>query len=71
MYITNDDTLNSLLRRLQLLVDIQLNESSNQNSLRVSKVGKATNKKTLLKTLGASVINSPLSSFLPGINYIL
>ena len=45
---------NYWLKRL----DTQLNESTNQNSLKVPKVEKPTNKKTLLKTLGTSVINS-------------
>ena len=44
-------------------LDTQLNESTNQNSLNVSKVVKPLNKKTQLKTLGTSVINNPLSSF--------
>ena len=52
---------NYSLKRL----DTQLNESTNQNSLKVPKVVKQTNKKTFLKILRTSVINSPLSpSFL-------
>ena len=39
----------------------QLNKPTNQNLVRVPKVVKQTNKKTLLKILGTSVINSPLS----------
>ena len=39
-YISNDDTQNSHFCRLQLLV-----ESTNQNSLKVPKVVKPTNKK--------------------------
>ena len=40
-------------------LDTQLNELTNENSLKVPKVKvvKPTNKKTLLKTLGISVIN--------------
>ena len=33
MYIPNDDTKNYLLCRLQLVVDTQLNEPTNQNSI--------------------------------------
>ena len=68
MYIPNDEKQNSLFCRLQLLVKTfltQLNESTNHNLLKVPKVVKPANKKMLLKTLGTSVINSPLSpSFL-------
>ena len=43
-------------------LDTQLNEPTNQNSIKVPKVVKLTNKKHYYKTLGASdVINSPLS----------
>ena len=51
MYITNDDTLNYPLSTLQLMVaqlDTQLNKPTNQNSLKVPKVIKPTNKKKLL-----------------------
>ena len=51
MYIPNDDTQNSLFERLQLLVEnlnTQLNEFTNQNSLKVLKVVKPMNNKTLL-----------------------
>ena len=34
----------------------------NQNSIKVPKVFKPTNKRMLLQTLGTSVLNSPLSS---------
>ncbi len=51
MYIPNDDTqitppvdYNKWLKRL----DIQLNETTNQNLLKVPKVAMPTNKKTLL-----------------------
>ena len=39
-------------------LDTQLNEPTNQNSMKVSKVVTPTNKK---KNLGTSVINSPMS----------
>ena len=47
-YITNDDTQNYPFCRLPLVVDTQLNELTNQNSIKVPKVAKPTNKKTLL-----------------------
>ena len=37
------------------LLDTQLNEPTNQNSMKVLKYVKPTNKKTLLKTLGTGV----------------
>ena len=46
IYIPNDDTQNNLFCRLQLLVetfDTQLNEPTNQYSMKVSKVVKPTN----------------------------
>ena len=51
-------------------LDTQLNESTNQNSLKVPKVVKPTNKKMLLKTLGTSVMNSPLSPSFLITNYL-
>ncbi len=61
MYIPNDDTqiipfldYNYWLKHLDT-------ESTNQNSLKVPNVVTPTNKKTILKTLGTRVINSPLS----------
>ena len=48
---------NYLLKRL----DTQSNEPTNQNSIKVPKDVQPTNKKTLLKTLWTSVINSPRS----------
>ena len=42
-------------------LDTQLNESTNQNSLKVPKVVKLTNNKTSLKILGTNAIKSPLS----------
>ena len=52
MYIPNDDTQNYLYCRLQLVVkkrlDTQLNEPTNQISIKVPKVVKSTNKKIKL-----------------------
>ena len=49
IYIPNDDTQNYPFYRLQLLVKtFGLNESTNQNSIKISKVDKLTNKKTLI-----------------------
>ena len=64
MYIPNDDTQSFPFCKLQLFIETfghSLNESTNQNSLKVPKVVKPTNQKTLLKTLETSVICSPLS----------
>ena len=44
-------------------LNTHLNESPYQNSIKFPKVVKPTNKKTLLKNLGTSVINSPLPPF--------
>ena len=41
--------------------DTQLNEPTNQNPIKVLKIVKPTNKKTVVETLGASVINSLMS----------
>ena len=63
MYIHNDDTQN-YPSELQLVfenLDTQLNEPTNQNTLKVPKVVKPTNKKMLLYDMGSSVINSPMS----------
>ena len=50
--------------KLQLMVemfgDTQLNELTKQKSIKVDNVVESTKKKTLYKTLGTSVINSPL-----------
>ena len=48
---------NKWLKRL----DTELNESTNQYSIKIPKVVKATNKKTLNKTFGIKVINQPMS----------
>ena len=45
----------------------QLNEPTNQNSIKVPKVFKPSNKKRLNKTFWTSVINSPLSP--PSLDY--
>ena len=63
MYIPSDDTqnysvdYNLWIKRL----DTQLNEQTNQNSTKVHMIVKPTNKKSYFKTLGTSVINSPMS----------
>ena len=65
MYVPNDGTQNYAFCRFQLVVEplnIQLNEPTNQNSIKVSKVVKPTNKKSYYKTLRTSVINSPMLS---------
>ena len=49
MYIPNDNTQNYHSCRLQLVVDTQLNKSTNQNSV---KVVKQTKKKMLSKNFG-------------------
>ena len=46
MYISYDDTQNQTFCRLQLVVDTKLNESNNQNSMKIPKVVESTNKKT-------------------------
>ena len=52
MYIPNDDKQNNPFFRIQShwfkRLDIQINELTNQNSIKVPKVIKPTNKKTLL-----------------------
>ena len=55
---------NKWLKRL----DIQLNEPTNQNSLKVPKVANSINKKTFLKTLGTSDKQSNVPS-LPVLYY--
>ena len=56
--ITPSVDKNKWLKRL----NTQLNETTNHDLFtKVPKVVKPTNKKTLLKTLGTSVINSPMS----------
>ena len=48
MYIPNDDTANYPFCRLQLVVETtQPNEQTNQNSIKVLKAVKPTNKETL------------------------
>ena len=51
MYIPNDDTLNYHICRLQLVVKTfrhSINEPTNKNLIKVPKVVKSTNKKTLI-----------------------
>ena len=55
--ITSSVDYSLRLKRL----DTQLNEAANQNSRKVPKVIKLTNKNMLLKSLWTSVINSPMS----------
>ena len=48
MYIPNDDTQNCPFCKLQIVVETQLIEPTNQNLIKVPQVFKSTNKKTLL-----------------------
>ena len=51
LYIPNDDMQNCPFYRLQLMIetfDTQLNELTNKNLMKVPKVVKPTNEKTLL-----------------------
>ena len=60
----DNDTYNYHISRLKLAVetlDTQINQPTNQNAIKVSKVVKPSNKKQYHKTLGTSVINSPIS----------
>ena len=52
MYITNDETQNYPSCELQLMADTQHNWPTNQNSIRVPKVVKPVNKKTLFYNFG-------------------
>ena len=67
MYIPNDDTQNSPFCRLQLVVknlDTQIDESTDKNLLKFPKVAEPMKKEIrnrYYKTLGTSVIKSPLS----------
>ena len=61
MYLHNDDAQNNPFCLLQLLVETQLKEPTNQNAIKVSKVVRPTNKKSYYKTSGTSVINSAIS----------
>ena len=69
MYIPNDDKqitpldYNQGLKRLVT----QLNESTNQNLVKVPKVVKPTNKKTLVKNFGDQCKKKPNVPFLPGL----
>ena len=70
-YIPNDDTqiYNQWLKRSNS--DKQLNGPTNQNSIKVPKVVKLTYKKRGSKTLGTSVINSPMSPPSLGVDTLL
>ena len=64
MYDPNDGTQNYPFCRLQLVVEILENElygPINQNSIEITKGVKLKNKKRYCKTLGTSIINSPMS----------
>ena len=50
-FIPNDDTQNYICG-LQLVVETQINEPTNQNSIKVPKIVKPTNKITLLQKFG-------------------
>ena len=66
IYISNNDTQNSTSVHYNYwlkCLDTQLSESTNQNTLKVPKVVKSTNKKTLLKTL---CDEKPIDNFLLG-----
>ena len=62
MYIPNDDTQNYPFCRLQLkllkLLNTQLNEPTNQNSIKSSKLLHNRIRKRWFKTLGTSVLAS-------------
>ena len=66
MYIVPiDNTQNYHFSRLQVMVerlDSKLYEPTNQNLIKVPKIVKPTNKKNIFKTLGTSVIDSPMST---------
>ena len=66
MYIPNDDTQDHPFCRLKLnlkRLNSQIDVPTNQ--IQVPKVVKPTNKKSFCKTLGTSVINSPISPLSP------
>ena len=48
MYIPNDETENYPLQLVVQYLDTFFNEKTNQNSIKIPKVVKPTNKKTLL-----------------------
>ena len=57
--ITSSVDYNYWLKRLCT----QLNDPTNQNLIKVPKVVKSTNKKGYYKTLGTTVIKSPISPY--------
>ena len=59
MYIPHDNTQNYHFCKVQLVVETfgQLNEPTNQNSLKIPKVVKPTNEKTLLQNFGKQLMN--------------
>ena len=74
MSIPNYDTM-FLFCRLQLLVatfrHFRTLEPTNKILITVQKVGKPTNKKTLLENFGDSCNKQPNVPFLPGINSLI
>ena len=63
-YIPNDDTLNYPCFRSRLVLErleTSLNEPIDQNLIISHKVVELTKKKVILKTLGNSIINIPMS----------
>ena len=67
MCIPNDNKIPSSLDSS----DNQLNESTNKNLLKVLKVVRPTNKKTIFKTLTGSCNKQPIPPSLPGKNHII
>ena len=61
MYITNYDTLLLICRSLLKRFETQL-KPTKKNSMKDPKNVEPTNKKCYYKTLGSSLINSPLST---------
>ena len=61
MYIFNDNTPSVDYNQWLKHLDTHFNELTNQNSINAPKVVKPTIRKLYYKTLGTSVINSPIS----------
>ena len=61
MYIPNNDTQKHLFCRLQLVVETSEHPTWWANKPKFNKVVEPTNRKMYCKTLGASVINSPMT----------
>ena len=68
---TMDDKLIYIFNDENEINPFLFNNQTNQNSIRVPKVIKPTNKITWFKSLGTSVIFSPTSPSLPDINCLL